>query len=204
MLLLLCFIHGNIRARIYLFYMNTCLAFHVEISPKRFTVATIALLSTFGQTHCALVVCDSDRVTAALHSAFWIFTKMVAAVFSCYMAGATWNCCRLGASSVIQPFTSLQSHFTRSHVRRLHVWLAVTCHLHFWQHDRGLLRATAVTRGWNGYRNKNQHRKLTLAKRILPPLLPGLDRTRELLITGPSLYPWAIPALRMYEEQIDS
>ena len=35
-------------------------------------------------------------------------------------------------------------------------------HLHFWQYDRGLLRATAVTRGWNGYRNKSQHRKLTL------------------------------------------
>ncbi len=42
--------------------------------------------------------------------------------------------------------------------------LAVTCHLHFWQSDWGLLRATAVTRGWNGYRNKSQHRKLTLEK----------------------------------------
>ena len=28
----------------------------------------------------------------------------------------------------------------------------------------------AVTRGWNGYRNKSQHRKLTLEKKILPPL----------------------------------
>ena len=26
--------------------------------------------------------------------------------------------------------------------------LAVTCHLHFWQNDRDLLRATAVTQGW--------------------------------------------------------
>ena len=30
--------------------------------------------------------------------------------------------------------------------------LGVTCHLHFWQNDRGLLRATAVTREWNGHR----------------------------------------------------
>ena len=30
--------------------------------------------------------------------------------------------------------------------------LGVTCHLHFWQNVRGLLRATAVTRGWNGHR----------------------------------------------------
>ena len=29
----------------------------------------------------------------------------------------------------------------------LHVCLAVTCHLHFWQNDQGLLRATAVTQG---------------------------------------------------------
>ena len=38
--------------------------------------------------------------------------------------------------------------------------LAVTCHLHFWQNDSDLLRATAVTRGWNRYRNKSQHRNL--------------------------------------------
>ena len=25
-------------------------------------------------------------------------------------------------------------------------------HLHFWENDRGILRATAVTRGWNGHR----------------------------------------------------
>ena len=51
--------------------------------------------------------------------------------------------------------------------------LAVTCHLHFWQNDWGLLHATVVTRGWNRYRNKSQHRKLTLEKKILPPLLQG-------------------------------
>ena len=29
--------------------------------------------------------------------------------------------------------------------------LGVICHLHFWQNERGILRATAVTRGWNGH-----------------------------------------------------
>ena len=61
----------------------------------------------------------------------------------------------------------------QSLTRKTHACLAVTRHLHFWQNDRGLLRATAVTRGWNGYRNKSQHRKLTLEKKILPPLLQG-------------------------------
>ena len=35
---------------------------------------------------------------------------------------------------------------------RVYVCLGVTCNLHFWRNDRGLLRATAVTRGWNRHR----------------------------------------------------
>ena len=35
----------------------------------------------------------------------------------------------------------------QSHIRKVYASLAVTCHLHFWQNDRDLLRATAVTRG---------------------------------------------------------
>ena len=52
----------------------------------------------------------------------------------------------------IQPCTmSLHA----SHIRKMYACLAVTCHLHFRQNDRGLLRATAVTWGWNGYRNES-------------------------------------------------
>ena len=52
--------------------------------------------------------------------------------------------------------------------------LAATSHLHLWQNDQALLRAsaTAVTQGWipwNRYRNKSQHRKLTLEKNVLLP-----------------------------------
>ena len=36
-------------------------------------------------------------------------------------------------------------HFMQSHTSKVHACLAVTCHLHFWQNDRDLLRATAVT-----------------------------------------------------------
>ena len=93
------------------------------------------------------------------------------------MAGAMWNCCHLGTSSVytIQPCISLQCHFIQSHTGRVHMCLAVTYHLHFWQNDWDLLRATAVTQGWNGYRNKSQHRRLTMEKKIISPLLPGLE-----------------------------
>ena len=53
--------------------------------------------------------------------------------------------------------------------------MGVTCHLHFWQNDRGLLRSTAVTRGVERTPNKSQHTKLTLEKKIFPPLLLGLE-----------------------------
>ena len=66
-------------------------------------------------------------------------------------------------------------HFMQSRLHKVYACLAVTCHLHFWQNDGDLLRATAVTWGWNGYWNKSQHRKLTLEKKILPPLLQGFE-----------------------------
>ena len=83
------------------------------------------------------------------------------------------KCCRFGASSVYtsQPCTRSQCHFIQSHIGRVYACLAVTCYLHFWQNDKDLLRATAVTWGWNGYCNKSQHKKLTLEKKTLLPLL---------------------------------
>ena len=65
--------------------------------------------------------------------------------------------------------------------------LAITCHLHFWRDDRDLLRATAVTRGWNGYRNKS-------AEKVDPgeensPAAPAGTRTGDLSITSPALQP---------------
>ena len=56
--------------------------------------------------------------------------------------------------------------FIRSHRRRMHVCLVVTWHLHIWQNDRDLLRDAAITRGWNGYRTKSQHRKLTRRRKF--------------------------------------
>ena len=70
-----------------------------------------------------------------------------------------WNCCRLGACYVYT--NTIMHQFTVSHIHlklpvcRVHVCLAVTCHLHFWQNDQDLLHTTAVTQGWNRYQNKS-------------------------------------------------
>ena len=88
-------------------------------------------------------------------------------------------------------------HLMQSHIRKVYVCLAVTCHLHFWQNDQDLLRATAVTRKWNGYRNKSQHRKSTLEKKILPPLLQGFELATFQSWVRRSNH-WAIPAPMSY------
>ena len=79
------------------------------------------------------------------------------------------------AQVLCTPYNHAPCHFMQSHIRKVYACLAVTCQLHFWQNDLGFLRATAVTRGWNGYRNKTQHRKLTLEKKIRPPLQQGFE-----------------------------
>ena len=70
----------------------------------------------------------------------------------------------VSAQVLCTPYNHAPCHFMQSHIRKVYACLAVTCHLHFWQNDRDLLRATVVTRGWNGYRNKGQHRKSTLGE----------------------------------------
>ena len=78
-------------------------------------------------------------------------------------------------------------------IRKVYACLAVTCHLHFWQNDRDFLRATVVTRGWNGYRNQSQHRKSTLEKKILPPFQQGFEPATFQSRVRCSNH-WAIPA----------
>ena len=92
-------------------------------------------------------------------------------------------CTSLQCHFVRQPCISLQCHFVRQPYNHAPVYSitllvtnSVTCHLHLEQNARDLLRATAVTQGWTGYRNRSQHRKLTTEKKkILPPFLPWLE-----------------------------
>ena len=53
------------------------------------------------------------------------------------------------------PYNHVLCHFMQSQIRKVLAYLAATCYPHFWQNGRCLLRATAVTWGWNGYRNKS-------------------------------------------------
>ena len=143
-----------------------------------------------------------SRPTAVCRMRFWrsvtlrkVFEYSPKWLWRCLVvdrAAATGNSCRLIACSVyaIQPCTSSQCHFIRSHVAGCKS-VTVICHLHFWQNDRDLVRAAAVTRGWNGCRNKSQHWKLTLEKKKIDATPVG-TRTWYLSIVSPALYHWAI------------
>ena len=91
--------------------------------------------------------------------------------------------------------TNAEARFNKIHIRKVYACLAVTCHLTFWQNDRDFLRATVVTRGWNGYRNKSQHRKSTLENKILPPFQQGFEPATFQSRVRCSNH-WAIPAPR--------
>ena len=126
----------------------------------------LALFSALEQTHCARMwFYMSEQIFIAC---FWISGEMV-----CLQRWHGWCHMKLQPSRRVlcTPYNHAPCHFMQSHIRKVYACLAVTCHLLFWQNDRELLRATVVTRGWNGYRNKSQHRKMTLEKTILPPLL---------------------------------
>ena len=103
----------------------------------------------------------------------------------------------VSAQILCTPYNHAPCCFMQSHIRKVYACSAATCPLHFWQNDRGLLRATAVIRGWTGCRNKSKHRKLTLEKKFLPPLLQGFEPTTFWSRVRCS-YHWAFQAPRLW------
>ena len=68
----------------------------------------------------------------------------------------------------------------QSRMHWVHACLAVTCHLHFWQNDWDLSRATAVTQGRNRYRNKSAQKADPGEEHF--PAAPAGTHTRNLSI----------------------
>ena len=150
-----------------------------------------AILRSLEQTHCARMwFYMSDWPCSTFLFCFEYPPKWC--TYSAGMAGATWNCSCLGASpvSTIQPCTmSLQA---KPHTYGVCVF---SCNLPpvLLAEWRDLLRATMVTRRWNGYRNKSQHKKSTLEKKILQPLQQGFEPATFQSRVRRSNH-WAIPA----------
>ena len=140
---------------------------------------------------------DSLRSHAILHEWLAFYSAFLNIHRSGVLTALAWlvphEIAAISAQVLCTPYNHAPCHFMQSQMRKVYACLAVTCHLHFWPNDRDLLRATAVTRGWNGYRNKSQHRKSTLEKKILPPLLQGFEPVTFQSRVRRSNH-WAIPA----------
>ena len=157
-------------------------------------IAYIALFSAL-LSRLTVLACGSTWVTSFIARfvvvCFLISTEVV------YFTALAWlvphETAAISAQVLCTPYNHAPCHFMQSHIHKVYACLAVTCHLHSWQNDQGLLHATVVTQGWNGYRNKSQHRKLTLEKKILPPLQQGFEPATFQSRVRRSNH-WAIPA----------
>ena len=133
-------------------------------------------LSCIVRLHIVVVVVDRiytalfsallNRLTALACDSTWVNSFYIYSAFLTIHRSDVlhvWCHMKLQPSRRVQctPYNHAPCHFMQSLIRKVHAYLAVTCHPHFWHNDWGLLRATAVTRGWNGYRNKSQYRKST-------------------------------------------
>ena len=47
----------------------------------------------------------------------------------------------VSAQVMCTPYNHASYHFMQSHISKVYACLAVTCHLHFWQNERDILRA---------------------------------------------------------------
>ena len=163
-------------------YMNTSWVPHLEMSPKCFTMTTTALFPASKQTHCALAVCDSEWVTSCTQRIFNIHLSGHNECW-CHVKLLPSQCKFCGHHRTMHQFTA--SFYSKPH--RVHVCLAVTS----WQNDWDLCSATAVTQGWNGYRNK-------LAQKAYPgeenfPATPAGSQNQDLSITSLLLLPLSYP-----------
>ena len=106
-------------------------------------IAYIALLSAL-LSRLIVLVCGSTWVTSFIARSLNIHQSGVLTVLAWLVPHKT---AAISAQVLCTPYNHAPCHFMQSHIRKVYACLAVTCHLHFWQNDRDLLRATAVTQG---------------------------------------------------------
>ena len=94
--------------------------------------------------------------------------------------------CRVACELVsLVGFHTQHCHPTPTWLRQVYFRLTVTCHLHFWQNTRGLLRATAVTQG-GAVTEIIRFSTESYPGEENSPAAPARDRSCDVLITSPA------------------
>ena len=120
-------------------------------------IQRLAFVRSFVRSACWLLIALfplSSSLTALVWDSTWVAGFLWRffeyppkwCTYSTGIAGATWNCCRLGMFCVLHTTLAL-CHFMQSHIRKVHACLAVTCHLHFWQNVPGSFRCYSGNTG---------------------------------------------------------
>ena len=94
-----------------------------------------------------------SRLTALACGSTWVTSFLWGGVLAALAWLVPHETATISVQVLCTPYNHAPCHFMQSHIRKVYACLAVTCHLHFWQNDQDLLRATVVTQGWNGYWN---------------------------------------------------
>ena len=99
-----------------------------------------AILRSLEQTHCARMW---------FYMSDWLLARFLNSHRSGVLTAPAWlvphETAAVSAQVLCTPYNHALCHFMQSHIRKVYACLAVACHLHFWQNDRGLLRATGGT-----------------------------------------------------------
>ena len=91
---------------------------------------------------------DSLRSHVILHEWITFYSAFLNIHQSGVLTALAWlvphESAAVSAQVLCTPYNHAPYHFMQSHICKMYVYLAVTCHLHFWQNDRGILRATVL------------------------------------------------------------
>ena len=105
-------------------------------------IAYIALFSALFSRLTALAY-GSTRVTSFIAFLFcfcFVFNIRRSGVLTALVWLVPHETAAVSAQVLCTPYNHAPCHFMQNHIRKVYACLAVTCHLHFWQNDRDLLR----------------------------------------------------------------
>ena len=149
----------------------------MNISHVLYDGICVGLFHASEQTHCAPVVHDPFGNERLLLLYTPCFEEPLKWLQCCLVV--TWlvphETAAVSAQVLCTPYNHAPDYsvILFADTCQVHLCLAVTYHLYFWQNDWGYVCATAVTQARNGYRNKSQHIKLTLEKAFFPATPAG-------------------------------
>ena len=140
--------------------------------------------------YSAILHSQADSLDACLILHEWIafYSTFLNIHWSSVLTALAWLVPHETAAVSVQvlctPYNHVSCHFMQSHIRKVY---AFSCNLPpaLLAEWLGLSRATAVTRGWNGYWNNSQHRSNPEEENS--PAAPARIRTCDLSITSLAL-----------------